>query len=791
LPRKTKKESAMIPRLLLLIVCAPLLSNCQTTPANNIHLIPQPAVFRTQTGSFLLSSDTRIYYPEGQADWQLAANYLVGLVQANAGYALVSQGLKEKFSSPRSNSVYFLPDPTMVQAEGYVLDVKPAAVLIKAKTAAGAFYAVQTLRQLFPPEFNTPILPPKASPKGGGIAPGKKWPAPACLVQDAPRFAYRGLHLDVGRHFFPVEFIKKYIDLLAQHKLNTFHWHLTEDQGWRIEIKKYPKLQTVAACRKETLVGHYSDQPVKYDGKKYCGYYTQEEVKQVVEYARQRFVTIIPEIEMPGHSRAALAAYPELGCTKGPFETATTWGVFEEVYCPNEKTFQFLDDVLAEVCALFPGPYVHIGGDECPKAAWEKSEFCQQLIKKEGLKDEHELQSYFIRRAEAMLAKRNKKLIGWDEILEGGLAPTATVMSWRGTEGGIAAAKAGHDAIMSPGSHCYFDHYQSDPNTEPLAIGGLTTLERAYSYEPIPAELNAEEAKRILGAQANVWTEYMPNAAQVEYMAYPRVCALAEVVWSPKDKRNWKDFARRMKTHFSRLDALGVNYAKSYFDVAASFSKGRIALSTLDPSLQIRFTTDGKEPGRKSKTYTAPFTITENTTVKAQVFQNDKPMGNVRTVEYLMHKASGKSYKMTRMPDKYNGGDQLGLTNGVTGSLKVWSNWVGLVNHDIDPVIDLGLATAFDRVSTRFLNSKFNSIYPPRSIEVLGSMDGKKFTPLAKQDIPADKLTGNTIETVRLDTKKAKYRYLKLVAKAYGVIPANAPNAGNGAWLFLDEVMVE
>ncbi len=733
-------------------------------------------------GTFTLTAETRIFIPENKQDWETAAQYFMILAYQSTGYRLVSQTLKKEIRDPRPNSVYFLPDPDIKNAEGYKLEVTPRAVFIRAQTAAGAFYAVQTLRQLFPPEFN-------ASTHSDNP---EKWSSPACVIEDAPRFSYRGLHLDVGRHFFPVSFVKKYIDLLATHKLNTFHWHLTEDQGWRIEIKKYPKLNTVAACRKETLIGHYSDQPQRFDGKEYCGFYTQEEVKDVVEYARKHFVTIIPEIEMPGHALAALSAYPELGCTGGPYEAGTKWGVFDDVFCAgNEKTFQFLDDVLGEVCALFPGQYVHVGGDECPKTRWEACPKCRKRMKDEGLNDTHELQSYFIHRAEAMLAKRGKKLIGWDEILEGGLAPTATVMSWRGTEGGIAAAKARHDVIMTPGSHVYLDYYQSDPATEPLAIGGLTTLEKTYSYEPVPKELTADEAQFILGAQANLWTEYIPTPEQAEYMAFPRACALAEVVWTAKEQKNWPDFARRMRTHFKRLDAIGVNYAKAYFDVSSSFTNGYISLATIDPSLQIRYTTDGREPSAQSRAYSAPFSISKSTTLKAAAFDREKQMGKVLKVEYLVHKGSGRPYTMPRVPDQYTGGEQYALTNGVTGNIKTWGSWVGLVNHDIDPVIDLGAPTDFSKVTTHYVNSKVSWIYPPRSVEVYGSDDGQNFTLLARQDIPAESMSGISVETVNLETPGAKARYLKFVAKTFGVIPEGAAGAGNGAWLFVDEVVIE
>jgi hexosaminidase len=412
-------------------------------------------------------------------------------------------------------------------------------------------------------------------------------------------------------------------------------------------------------------------------------------------------------------------------------------------------------------------------------------------MKAEGLKDGHELQSYFIRRAESMLNKRGKKLIGWDEILEGGLAPSATVMSWRGTEGGIAAARAGHDAIMTPTSHVYFDYYQSDPATEPVAIGGFLPLDKVYEYEPIPAELTADEARHVLGVQGNTWTEYIRTPDYLEYMVYPRACALAEVAWSEKERKNWADFARRLRIHFTRLDAMKVNYARSYYDVSTAFANGKISLSAIDPTMKIRYTTDGSEPLAGSPVFGAPFSISKNTTVKAAVFEGKTQMGKVRTVEYLVHKASGKPYSMPRVPDKYTGGEQYALTNGVTGNIKTWGSWVGLVNHDIDPVIDFGAQVSFDRVKARYVNSKVSWIYPPRAVEVYVSDDGKNFRLLASQKIPAETMSGITVENVVLETPGAKGRYLKFVAKTFGVIPENAAGAGNGAWLFVDEVVVE
>lgn len=766
-------------RFWLFLICIPLFAQSQSTP-NPFNIIPLPQSIEPKKGAFTLKNDTRIYTPEGLADWELPAQYLMAMTATSTGYRLSSQPYK-KFKEAKGNSIFFVQDLNIPSDEGYTLELKSNSVVIRAKTAAGAFYGVQTLRQLFPPEFG-----------GNHTYSSVKWTAPACLIQDAPRFAYRGMHLDVGRQYFQPVFVKKYIDMLAMHKFNTFHWHLTEDQGWRIEIKKYPELTRLASCRNETVIGGNNDSPQRFDGKKYCGFYTQREIKDIVEYAKKRFITIIPEIEMPGHSLAALSAYPELGCTGGPYQVGTKWGVFEDVLCAgNENTFHFLDDVLNEVCDLFPGNYIHIGGDECPKNRWKACPKCQKRMQDEGLKDENELQSYFIRRIEKTLELHNRKLIGWDEILEGGLAPSATVMSWRGIEGGIAAAQSGHDAIMTPGSHCYFDHYQSDPISEPLAGGSVLTLEKAYGYEPVPDGLTPEQAKHILGAQGNVWTEYMPKAEQVEYMAFPRACALAEVVWSAKGKRNWTDFVRRIQAHFARLDAAGLKYARSFYDLTTSFANSKVTILANDPALEIRYTTDGKPPSANAPKYVSPIPITKTTTLKAATFSKSKALGRVMTVQYLVHKASGKSYTLSGKPEQYTGGDAMALTNGVTGGIKTWNNWVGLTGHDIDPVIDFGQPTAFGKVTFQFVNAKSSWIWPPVGADLYGSEDGTNFKLLSSKTIDPDALEGSSVETISLEAPNAKFRYLKLVVKNKGKIPKDFPGAGSDAWLFVDEVVVE
>ncbi len=492
--------------------------------------------------------------------------------------------------------------------ESYKLDVTPRGAAIVAADSAGLFYGMQTLRQLV--EARRPVR--------------------AIRIEDAPRFAYRGLHLDVARHFMPVEFVKRYIDLLSRHKLNRFHWHLTDDQGWRIEIKKYPRLTEVGGCRRETMVEKHFN-PYVGDGIPHCGFYTQDQIRDVVEYARRRHVTVIPEIEMPGHAKAALSAYPEFACTPGPFEARTTWGVDEDVFCPSEQTFQFLDDVLGEVTSLFPSRYIHIGGDEVPKVRWRASPLAQDIMRREGLKDEEALQSWFIRRVERMLTARSRRLIGWDEILEGGLAPDATVMSWRGSSGGIDAAREGHDVIMSPNSHLYLDAYQGAARHEPLAIGGFLPLKRVYEFEPIPDALTAEQARHILGAQGNVWTEYLKTPAVVEYMAYPRALALAEVNWSPRASRSWESFIARLPYALRSLDGLGVRYRLPDVEgldgdrltVSPSIT---VRLRAVLPGGEIRYTTDGSDPVRTSALYTRPITVrvgADSVRVTARAFTRD------------------------------------------------------------------------------------------------------------------------------------------------------------------------
>ncbi len=538
----------------LLIALCIIVSACSNKYAKVInaeadyHIIPKPTSLKISEGRFLLDKNTVI---TAETALENEGQYLSEMLSTVSGKSI-------PFSKETQGNILLKLDETIENNEGYTLSVSYNQITITGKTSAGVFYGIQTLSQLIP-------LPATASNTQTEVS------IPATSIADSPKFVYRGMHLDVARHFFPVSFVKKYIDILAMHKMNTFHWHLTEDQGWRIEIKKYPKLTSIGSIRKETIVGHgntWNKPDVKYDGKPYGGFYTQEDIKEVVAYAETRHITIIPEIELPGHSLAAITAYPELGNTGEQYEVGKRWGVFPEIYAPSEETFKFLEDVLTEVIALFPSKLIHIGGDEAPKKQWEASKLAQDIIKREGLKDEHELQSYFIRRIEKFLNSKGRNIIGWDEILEGGLAPNATVMSWRGEKGGIQAAKMHHNVVMTPTRFCYFDFYQTkDRTNEPLAIGGNTSVEQVYSYNPLPKELTKEEQKYILGAQANVWTEYIKTPEQVEYMVLPRLTALSEVVWSSYETKDWNDFQTRLIHLTKRYEALGLNYAKHSLEI--------------------------------------------------------------------------------------------------------------------------------------------------------------------------------------------------------------------------------
>ncbi|MFD2934534.1 glycoside hydrolase family 20 protein [Spirosoma flavum] len=743
---------------------------------NQYNLIPFPARFAGQNGQFTLTANTRVVIsPATDATVRAVARTFVNQVKTANGTALTVAPTSPALG--KGAHIFFsLNKKLLLGDEGYKLTVTPGRVLAEAATPKGLFYAAQTMRQLLP------------------VGQSATATMPACAITDKPRFGYRGLHLDVSRNFMPVSFVKKYIDLMAMHKQNTFHWHLTDDQGWRIEIKKYPKLTQIGSKRAETIVGQYfQNYPQQFDNKPVGGFYTQDEIRDVVRYAQSRFVTIVPEIEMPGHALAALAAYPELGCepTKA-YQVATKWGVFDDVFCPSDKTFGFLQDVLTEVIALFPGKYIHIGGDECPKTAWKQSAFCQDLMKKNNLKDEHELQSYFIRRIEKFVTSKGRAIIGWDEILEGGLAPNATVMSWRGTEGGVAAAKQKHTVVMTPTGTCYMDYYQGNPATEPLAIGGYLPLDRVYAYEPMPAELSPAEQKYILGVQGNIWTEYTPTPEAVEYMVFPRAIAIAELGWMQAGPHNFEDFAQRLKNHLPRLAAVPVNYAKRLFDITASTQPNdqgqiQVVLKKLDSDSRIFYTLSGKEPNERSTEYIGPITLTKTTTIRAIT-----STGGQLTQTFTLHKGKNKPYTYAIAPGQSSNPKSAKLTDGVRGdSPRDRRQWVNFYGSDMDMTLDLGDVTSVTKVSLNFLKVILEKGFPPNSVEIALSKDGSDFKEAIAQPVKYDLNGPWDILPVVADFKTARARYVRIRAKNAGVCPVGHPSAGEKTWLATDEIVVE
>lgn len=703
-------------------------------------------------------------------------------------------GLKLSYG-PKSrpdNVIYISTDSTGIPPEGYYLFINRNEISLYGGRA-GIFYGLQTLLQLLKPQAQLENRDKKILLK-----------APSCSIIDHPRFTWRGMHLDVSRHFFPKENIKEYLCWMAMYKMNTFHWHLTDDQGWRIEIKKYPKLTTVGAWRKGTLTGHYSEEPDQYDTILHGGFYSQNDIREIVRYADSLHITIVPEIEMPGHALAMLAAYPELGCTPGPFDVQKTWGVFDDVLCPKEETFTFLDNVLTEVAALFPGKYIHIGGDECPKKRWEESAFCQELMKKNNLKNPHELQSWFTKRIVDMLQKKGKLAIGWDEILEGGLAEGAAVMSWRGEEGGIAAAKAGHPVVMTPGGYCYFDYYQSANAGEPLAIGGYLPIEKVYSYNPVPAALSPNEKKFILGAQSNLWTEYIPDWKQVQYMIFPRMLALAEVNWTEPHNKDYSHFSKRLLVHFAALDRMKINYAKSYFDirwkiVPTGVDAIGLQLECNDHDVEIRFSLKEPVNGLFDRKYgfDYPIVINANTEVYAAAFKNGMQVSKTLKWKFDYNLATGKPITLRKAPDaKYNNGGAFTLVDGRAGDIP-WrgSDWLGWWGDTLDAVIDLGSTKDIWSIGCTMLVDKGSWIHDLTALRIETSADGKNYSPVNTNGFLESnylKEAGtNGLHQLQLGLAQAeKARYIRIILYPQSGIPAGEPGAGNPAWLFVSEISV-
>ncbi len=760
---------------LLMTAC----SNQPTTIAN-YEVVPMPLeINTTQQASFLLKSGVTVYYPVGNEKMQRNAEFLASYVKAQTGIELQVQA-----GEGGKGGIVLQLGLANDNPEAYQLKVDASQVVISSPSEAGVFYGIQTLR------------------KAVDVAEGSNVELPAVEINDQPRFGYRGMMLDVGRHFFSMDEIKTYIDMMALHNINRFHWHLSEDQGWRIEIKKYPKLTEIGSMRKETVIGHNSG---KYDGKPYGGFYTQEQAKEIVAYAAERYITVIPEIDLPGHMQAALAAYPELGCTGGPYEVWTQWGVSDNVLCAgNDQTIQFIKDVLAEIVEIFPSEYIHVGGDECPKDKWKTCPKCQARIKALGLKSdnkhtkEERLQSYVIHEAEEFLNSKGRKMIGWDETLEGGLAPNATVMSWRGEAGGIEAAKQHHDVVMTPNTYLYFDYYQSkDTETEPMAIGGYLPMERVYSYEPMPKSLSPEEQKYIVGVQANLWTEYIPDFKQVQYMVLPRMAALCESQWCAPEKKNYEAFLQRVSRLIDIYAKNGWNYATHIFDVMLDL-KPNTETGTLDAvartidNAPIYYTLDGSEPTTASEKYTDVIKIDKPCTLRTVAI---RPSGSSKITndEISFSKSSMKPITMLQPINKqYEFSGATVLVDGMTGNMNYKTGrWIAFYTNDLEAVIDLKEATEISSMTLHTCVEKGDWVFDTRGITVSVSDDNQTFKEVASEAYPAMKESDpNQIYTHELKFDPVKTRYVKVKALSEQKIPSWHGGKGNPGFLFVDEIIL-
>lgn len=759
-----------------------LLFSCSVKQESaDYRVVPLPQQITASAGSpFVLNDNVKILYPEGNADMQRNAEFLSGYIKEATGKTLsvapgtesegaITLRLKEEAGNP----------------EGYQLQVTEKGVSITAPTPAGVFYGIQTLRKSLPVVQEADVA------------------LPAVAINDAPRFKHRGMMLDVSRHFFTLDSVKRYIDIMALHNINRFHWHLSDDQGWRIEIKKYPELTQIGSRRKETVIGHNTG---KYDGIPYGGFYTQEEAKELVAYAKDRYITVIPEIDMPGHMQAALTAYPELGCTGGPYDVWTQWGVSEDVLCAgNDKTLEFIEGVLGEIIEIFPSEYIHVGGDECPKTRWEKCPKCQARIRALKLKADKEhsaeerLQSFFISHAEKFLNAHGRQIIGWDEILEGGLAPNATVMAWRGVNEGVKAVRQLHDVIMVPTSYLYFDYYQAkDKAQEPMAIGGYVPLEKVYSFDPVPEGLSEAERQHIIGTQANLWTEYIPNFRHVEYMVLPRMAALSEVQWSAPDRKNYEDFLSRMPRMFAAYDLQGYNYAKHLFDIEGDFTPNAQE-GTLDVKLKtigdadIYYTLDGTEPTTASTRYNGVIKVKENGTLQAIAV---RPAGNSRvyTEKIALNKATLKPITLLQPVHKqyaFKGAPT--LVDGLEGGFNYKTGrWIAFYGSDLEAVIDLQQPTEISSVALSACVEKGDWIFDARGLAVEVSDDGNQYRQVAAEDYPAMKQSDrNGIFDHQLTFDPVKTRYVKVKAKSERQIPDWHGGRGNLGFLFVDEIEIE
>lgn len=748
---------------------------------SDYEIIPKPLDVNCKgDASFLLKDGVAVIYPENNRKMQDNAEFLVDYVERQTGVKLTSHA-----GMPVDGAICLTLDLSDDNAEAYKLIVNDKRVCISGASEAGVFYGIQTLRKSLP------------------VAQDINVNLSAVEIYDKPRFAYRGAMLDVARHFYTVDEVKTFIDMLALHNINRFHWHLTDDQGWRIEIKKYPKLMSVASERKETVVGRWYSGI--YDGKSYGGYYTQDELRDVIDYAAKRHITIIPEVDLPGHMQAALTAYPELGCTGGPYEVRTIWGVSQDVLCVgNDFTLQFVKDVLSEVADIFPSEYIHIGGDECPKVRWEKCPKCQERIKSLGLKSdakhtkEQRLQSYMIQEAAKYLKEKGKRIIGWTEILEGGLVPDATLMSWIGESGGIEAAHQHHDVIMTPNTYLYFDYYQSKKvEDEPLAIGGYLPIEKTYNYEPMPKELTEEEQQYIKGVQANLWTEYIPIFSQVQYMVLPRLGAAAEVQWTDPSKKDYKDFLRRVPHLVAVYDCYGWNYATHVYDVNVDMKADtvnhvlNVQLSTMadDP---IYYTLDGQDPTEKSLKYTKPFTIDQSVVLKTMAVHPDRTSKiSVDTIRF--NKATLKPVVLLQPNEsRFSPDGPVVLVDGRNGNHSFDTGaWLTVAGNDLEAVINMQAETILNSASVHVYVRKDAWLFDARGFSVSVSSDNKNYKEVASQEykqMQESDSDGIIEHELSFDPCKATYVKIKVISEKS--MPDWHWDAGKAPFLLVDEIIL-
>lgn len=748
---------------------------------SDYEIIPKPLDVNCKgDASFLLKDGVAVIYPENNRKMQDNAEFLVDYVERQTGVKLTSHA-----GMPVDGAICLTLDLSDDNAEAYKLIVNDKRVCISGASEAGVFYGIQTLRKSLP------------------VAQDINVNLSAVEIYDKPRFAYRGAMLDVARHFYTVDEVKTFIDMLALHNINRFHWHLTDDQGWRIEIKKYPKLMSVASERKETVVGRWYSGI--YDGKPYGGYYTQDELRDVIDYAAKRHITIIPEVDLPGHMQAALTAYPELGCTGGPYEVRTIWGVSQDVLCVgNDFTLQFVKDVLSEVADIFPSEYIHIGGDECPKVRWEKCPKCQERIKSLGLKSdakhtkEQRLQSYMIQEAAKYLKEKGKRIIGWTEILEGGLVPDATLMSWIGESGGIEAAHQHHDVIMTPNTYLYFDYYQSKKvEDEPLAIGGYLPIEKTYNYEPMPKELTKEEQQYIKGVQANLWTEYIPVFSQVQYMVLPRLGAAAEVQWTDPSKKDYKDFLRRVPHLVAVYDCYGWNYATHVYDVNVDMKADtvnhvlNVQLSTMadDP---IYYTLDGQDPTEKSLKYTKPFTIDQSVVLKTMAVHPDRTSKiSVDTIRF--NKATLKPVVLLQPNEsRFSPDGPVVLVDGRNGNHSFDTGaWLTVAGNDLEAVINMQAETILNSASVHVYVRKDAWLFDARGFSVSVSSDNKNYKEVASQEykqMQESDSDGIIEHEFSFDSCKATYVKIKVISEKS--MPDWHWDAGKAPFLLIDEIIL-